>query len=66
MRGWLPALVASCACGSGPAPATSPRGLVFDGPPPRNLLFLSIDTLRADAVGPDDAPFLAGLADEAT
>ncbi len=52
------------------APTTppDPRGpaLVFEGPPPRNLLMISIDTLRRDHVAPyaegeGDMPFLSGL-----
>ncbi len=41
--------------------------LVFDGPPPRNLLIISVDTLRRDHVGRwdpsgrSDTPFLDGL-----
>ncbi|MEZ4239055.1 MAG: sulfatase-like hydrolase/transferase, partial [Myxococcota bacterium] len=53
-------LLAWLACAE--APDGPPGALAFDGPPPRNVLLLSIDTLRADAVTADDMPFLAGLA----
>ncbi|MCB9684815.1 MAG: sulfatase-like hydrolase/transferase [Alphaproteobacteria bacterium] len=49
------------------ATATSVGALVFDGPAPRNLVVLSIDTLRRDHVGRFDpehrglTPFLDGL-----
>ncbi|MFT4625883.1 MAG: arylsulfatase A-like enzyme [Myxococcota bacterium] len=50
------------------APPAGPPALVFDGPAPKNLLFLSIDTLRRDHVDPwgDLAltPFLGRLASE--
>ncbi|MCA9491140.1 MAG: hypothetical protein KC621_14520, partial [Myxococcales bacterium] len=40
---------------------TPPSALVFAGPAPRNLLVLSIDTLRRDHVGRGLTPFLDGL-----
>jgi arylsulfatase A-like enzyme len=44
------------------------RALVFDGPPPRNLLMISIDTMRRDHMsrysGDGLTPFLDKIADE--
>src|SRR5688572_8513187 len=57
-----------------PPPAGSPPvldgALHFDGPPPRNLIMLSVDTLRRDRVGRYDAgpsltPFLDARMEEA-
>jgi len=49
-----------------PTPTETPPRLVFDGPVPSNLLVLSLDTTRRDAIGryaegPSDTPFLDGL-----
>ncbi len=46
------------------APPAGPAALVFDGERPTNVLFLSIDTLRADHVTPDLMPFVSQLAAE--
>jgi arylsulfatase A-like enzyme len=50
------------------APPAGPAALVFEGTPPKNLLFLSIDTLRKDHVGPwsdgNHTPFLDQLAED--
>lgn len=65
--------VSACRDTSPPgAPASSPGdGAISGGIPPRNLLLISIDTLRADAVGaygknPSPTPHIDRLAHEGT
>ena len=63
---WLMTLVGLTACGENPHPGAardtgppSTGALAFDGEPPRNLLVLSLDTTRADALS--EAPTLQAL-----
>ena len=80
MHALLPSLLPSLLACAGPdglpaadrpadtdtAPAAPTVLPLFDGPPPTNILVLSVDTLRADHVAPrgEITPFLAELAAE--
>ena len=59
---------ASWDVGLAPPPPAPSSKLTFTGPPPRNLLVLSIDTLRRDKVsrygGGTQSPFLDGLLEQ--
>lgn len=61
-RALAPLLLVAC---SQPDPIPSPSAaLVFEGAAPTNLLVISIDTLRKDALERGDMPFLASIADQ--